>query len=99
MQEWGLPALHNNEYTTLSPVLSERQLRLSLRQVFEIYHSDMKERGTSKRAYVGIRRSDGQNSFTMPAPNPETPAEFKRLYVQPVKEFLEQHSIPYIVRK
>ena len=62
MQEWGLPALHNNEYTTLSPVLSARQLRLEMRQVFEIYHSDMKERGTDKRAYVGLRRSDGQNS-------------------------------------
>lgn len=99
MQEWGLPALHNNEYTTLSPVLSDRQLRLRLRQVFEIYHSDMKERGTSKRAYVGVRRSDGQNSFTIPAPQPETPEEFKRIYTQPVKEFLEQHSIPYIVRK
>lgn len=99
MQDWGLPALHNNEYTTLSPVLSDRQLRLSLRQVFEIYHSDMKERGTSKRAYVGIRRSDGQNSFTMPAPNPESPEEFKRIYAQPVKKFLEEHSIPYIVRK
>ena len=48
----------------------------------------MKERGTSKRAYVGLRRSDGQNSFTMPAPNPESPEEFKRLYAQPVKEFL-----------
>jgi hypothetical protein len=99
MQEWNLPALHNNEYTTLSPVLSERQLRLSLRQVFEIYHSDMKERGTKKRAYIGIRRSDRQNSFTMPAPQPETPEMFKRIYAQPVKKFLEQHSIPYIVRK
>ena len=63
MQEWGLPALHNNEYTTLSPVLSARQLRLEMRQVFEIYHSDMKERGTDKRAYVGLRRSDGQLHF------------------------------------
>ena len=99
MQEWNLPALHNNEYTTLSPVLSERQLRLSLRQVFEIYHSDMKERGTKKRAYIGIRRSDRQNSFTIPAPQPETPEMFKRIYAQPVKKFLEQHSIPYIVRK
>lgn len=45
MQQWGLPALHNNEYTTVSPVLSERQLRLEMRQVFEIFHSDMKERG------------------------------------------------------
>lgn len=99
MQDWKLPALHNNEYTTVSPVLSERQLRLEMRQVFEIFHSDMKERGTTKRAYVGLRRSDEQNSFTIPAPNPETPAEFKKIYSTPVKEFLEQHSVPYIVRK
>lgn len=99
MQEWGLPALHNNEYTTLSPVLSARQLRLEMRQVFEIYHSDMKERGTDKRAYVGLRRSDGQNSFTLPVPAQNAPEEFKKIYDQPVKEFLEQNSIPYIVRK
>lgn len=99
MQDWGLPALHNNEYTALSPVLSERQLRLEMRQVFEIYHSDMKERGTDKRAYVGLRRSDGQNSFTLPTPANNAPEEFKKIYDQPVKEFLEQNSVPYIVRK
>lgn len=99
MQEWGLPALHNNEYTTLSPVLSARQLRLEMRQVFEIYHSDMKERGTDKRAYVGLRRSDGQNSFTLLAPTQNAPEAFKKIYDQSVQEFLEQNSIPYIVRK
>lgn len=99
MQEWGLPALHNNEYTTLSPVLSARQLRLEMRQVFEIYHSDMKERGTDKRAYVGLRRSDGQNSFTLPAQTQNAPEAFKKIYDQSVQEFLEQNSIPYIVRK
>lgn len=99
MQAWGLPALHQNEYTTLSPVLSERQLRLEMRQVFEIFHSDMKERGSKKRAYVGLRRSDGQNSFTLPEPTGNSAEEFKQIYDQPVKEFLEQHSVPYIVRK
>lgn len=99
MQAWGLPALHQNEYTTLSPVLSERQLRLEMRQVFEIFHSDMKERGSEKRAYVGVRRSDGQNSFTLSEPAGNAPEEFKKIYDQPVKEFLEQHSVPYIVRK
>lgn len=99
MQEWGMPALHNNEYTTVSPVLSARQLRLEMRQVFEIFHSDMKERGTSRRAYVGLRRNDHQNSFTMAAPQPETPEAFKKIYGMPVQKFLEEHSIPYIVRK
>lgn len=99
MQQWGLPALHNNEYTTVSPVLSERQLRLEMRQVFEIFHSDMKERGTTKRAYVGLRRSDRQNSFTIEAPQSNAPEYFKRVYDMPVKKFLEEHSVPYIVRK
>lgn len=99
MQAWELPALHQNEYTTLSPVLSERQLRLEMRQVFEIFHSDMKERGSEKRAYVGVRRSDGQNSFTLSEPAGNAPEEFKKIYDQSVKEFLEQHSVPYIVRK
>ena len=99
MQQWGLPALHNNEYTTVSPVLSERQLRLEMRQVFEIFHSDMKERGTTKRAYIGLRRSDRQNSFTIEAPQSNAPEYFKRVYDMPVKKFLEEHSVPYIVRK
>lgn len=99
MQQWGLPALHNNEYTTVSPVLSERQLRLEMRQVFEIFHSDMKERGTTKRVYVGLRRSDRQNSFTIEAPQSNAPEYFKRVYDMPVKKFLEEHSVPYIVRK
>lgn len=99
MQDWGLPALHNDKFTTLSPVLSERQLRLEVRQVFEIFHSDLKDRKNGKRAYIGLRRSDGQNSFTMDAPNPETPEEFKKLYAMPVQQFLEAHHVPYIVRK
>ncbi len=99
MEEWGLPALNNNKFTTLSPVLSERQLRLEVRQVFEIFHSDMKDRQNGRRAYVGLRRSDGQNSFVMDAPHPVTPEEFKRIYSLPVKEFLEKEHVPYIVRK
>lgn len=96
MKEWGLPALNNNKFTTLSPVLSERQLRLKVRQVFEIFNSGMTSLENGKPAYVGLRRNDGQNSFTLPN---YTPAEFRDIYDQPVKEFLEQHHIPYIVRK
>lgn len=96
MEEWGLPALNNDKFTTLSPVLSERQLRLEVRQVFEIFNSGMKDRKTGKPAYVGLRRNIGQNSFTTAKHSPE---EFKQLYDQPVKKFLEQNHIPYIIRK
>lgn len=96
MEEWSLPALNNDKFTTLSPVLSERQLRLEVRQVFEIFNSGMKDRQTGKPAYVGLRRNIGQNSFTTAKHSPE---EFKRIYDQPVKGFLEQNHIPYIIRK
>ena len=99
MRAWQLPPLHNTEFTTVSPVLSERQLRLSVKQVFEIFHSDMQNRESGKRAYVGLRRNDRQNSFVIDAPQGDTAAEFVSLYVQPVQEFLDQHGIPYIVRK
>lgn len=99
MHAWQLPPLHNTEFTTVSPVLSERQLRLSVKQVFEIFHSDMQNRESGKRAYVGLRRNDRQNSFVIDAPQGNTAAEFVSLYAQPVQEFLDQHGIPYIVRK
>lgn len=99
MKAWQLPPLHNLEFTTVSPVLSERQLRLSVKQVFEIFNSDMKNRESGEPAYVGLRRNDRQNSFVIDAPKGDTAAEFVKLYAQPVQEFLDQHGIPYIVRK
>ncbi|KRL94598.1 hypothetical protein [Limosilactobacillus equigenerosi] len=99
MQAWGLPALHNAEYTTLSPALSERQLRLKVKQVFEIFHSEMKNREHKSESYVGFRRNDHQNSFVLDAEVEWSPEKFVRLYDMPVQDFLDQNSIPYIVRK
>ena len=99
LQKWGLPALRNREFTTLTPALSERQLRLKVRQVFEIFHSEMTGRHGEKDVYVGVRRNDGQNSFVIDAPKPNKPETFVKLYDQPVQEFLENHGIPYILRK
>ncbi len=99
MQAWGLPALHNNDFTTLTPALSERQLRLKVRQVFEIFHSDMQSRHGDKEVYVGIRRNDRQNSFVLPAPQLNTPDAFVKWYDTPVQTFLEDRGIPYLVRK
>lgn len=98
--DWGLPALHNNEFTTVSPVLSERQLRLKVRQVFEIFHSDMKDRKNHDDVYIGLRRSDHQNSFTMHGPSGHDRAQkFVALYDEPVGKLLTDLNVPYIVRK
>lgn len=98
--DWGLPALHNNEFTTVSPVLSERQLRLQVRQVFEIFHTDMKDRKGKGDIYIGLRRSDRQNSFTLQGPSGKDRAKkFVEMYDEPVKQLLADLNVPYIIRK
>lgn len=98
--EWGLPALHNNEFTTVSPVLSARQLRLKVRQVFEIFHSDMKDRKGKDDVYIGLRRNDHQNSFTLHGPSgKDRSKKFVEMYDQPVEKFLADLNVPFIVRK
>lgn len=100
LADWGLPALHNDRFTTLSPVLSQRQLKLSVKQVFEIFHSDMQDRQGHKDVYIGIMRSDQQNSFVMPAPaGKNRPQKFVEIYDQPVEKFLDSIKMPFILRK
>ncbi|EEU29923.1 hypothetical protein HMPREF0501_01388 [Limosilactobacillus coleohominis 101-4-CHN] len=98
--EWGLPALHNNEFTTVSPVLSARQLRLKVRQVFEIFHSDMEDRQGHDDVYIGLRRNDHQNSFTLHGPAGKDRAQaFVKMYDEPVEQLLKELNVPFIVRK
>ncbi|TPR12165.1 IpaB/EvcA family protein [Apilactobacillus timberlakei] len=99
--EWGLPALHNTEYATISSVVSERQLNLNVQQMFEIFHSEMHESNTNRRAYVGFNKSDDQNSFVVPAPTgmDDSPAYFKKLYALKVKDLFKELKMPYIIRK
>ncbi|WP_283679309.1 IpaB/EvcA family protein [Lentilactobacillus sp. Marseille-Q4993] len=99
LKEWQLPPLHNTEFTTLSNVLSQRQLNLSVRQQFEIFHSELMVKDTNSRAYVGFNKSDDQNSFVLEAPaNVDVAEFFKQTYDKTVKELLEELKMPYILR-
>ncbi|KRM11333.1 IpaB/EvcA family protein [Paucilactobacillus suebicus] len=99
MADWGLPALHNNEFTTLSGVFSERQLRLEVRQLFEIFHSDMTDKNNNQKAYIGLMRGDRQNSFVIEPPKGKTDTFFKDTYDKTVQELLTEINMPYSVRK
>ena len=99
MIAWNLPELQALEFATLTPVLSERQLRLPLAQVFDIKHTEMTDRNTEKSAYVGLSKSEGQNSFVISAPDENQPEFFKALYQTPVREVLEQIGQPFVVRQ
>lgn len=100
LEAWHLPALHNTEFTTLTSVLSKRQLGLSVKQIFELYHSDMHEKTTQRRGYVGFNRSDEQNAFVLPSPAPkeDTPDYFTRIYSMTVEDLFKELKMPYILR-
>lgn len=66
IQAAGFAPLDNAEFVTVPPVLSSRQLRLSLNQVFELKHSAYRDRATKKPAYVALGKGDGQNAFVLP---------------------------------
>lgn len=101
LKDWKLPALHNTEFTTLTSVLSERQLGLKVKQLFEIYHSDLVEVNSNTKGYVGFNRVDDQNSFVLANPkgNQDDPAFFKAVYDKSVKQLFDDLKMPYIVRK
>ncbi|WP_204121559.1 MULTISPECIES: IpaB/EvcA family protein [Levilactobacillus] len=100
LEAWNLPALHNTEFTTLTSVLSKRQLSLQVKQIFELYHSDMHEKTTQRRGYVGFNHADEQNAFVLPAPAPkdDTPEYFTKIYSMTVEELFKQLKMPYILR-
>ena len=66
LSEWNLLPMHLNDFITITPVLSERQLRLETSALFEFYHTPWQENLTFKSAYVGRFKVDGQNSFILP---------------------------------
>lgn len=100
LQQWGLPALHNNQFTSLSPVLSKRQLRLEVAQVYDIYHSEMTERDSKRRAYVVLDKNDQQNAFVLPSPKGEYSSDqMLKFYHQPVEDLLKSQNVPFILRK
>ncbi|MHA8110634.1 IpaB/EvcA family protein [Lactobacillaceae bacterium Melli_B4] len=100
LKDWGLPPLNNKDFTTITSVLSERQLNLEVRQLFEIFHSELQETTTNRRAYVGFSKVDDQNSFVIPAPTgkDDSPEYFKRIFGLTVEELFKELKMPFIIR-
>jgi hypothetical protein len=101
MKAWGMPELHSSEFATLSSVFSQRQLRMQVRQVFEVFHSEMKDKNTGERAFVGLNRNDHQNAFVIAVPEDVTKGStewFKQLYDMTVEELFDSIAMPYSMR-
>ncbi|GMA69600.1 hypothetical protein GCM10025879_08460 [Leuconostoc litchii] len=98
--QWGKPTINAKEYVTVTSVLSKRQLELPVNQVFTIFHSEMTDYQTQKTAYVGLSKTDTQNSFVVSPPENEAdkPDFFKELYALKVSDLFRKLSLPYIER-
>ena len=99
IEQLGYQPTNDQEFATLSPVLSKRQLRLTLDQVYQIKHSGYRDRETKQPAYVAMGRSDDQNAFVLPlSENATTPEAFQQLYQQPLNDVLAQYQLDYTIR-
>lgn len=98
LEDWGMVPMHLNEFATLSVVLSERQQRLQVKQLFEIVHSPLTENLKFKDAYVGRWKNDGQNSFVIADPGKKAAQTFVDYYEMPVTQFLSQLGIEFMTR-
>lgn len=98
MKSWDLPELNAKEFCTVTPVLSERQMRLKVNQVFEIKHVPYVNRTTKTAAFVGLGKQNKQNSFVLAVPGDATPDFFKETYNLTVKELFDQLQQPFTLR-
>lgn len=100
LETLGFAPTNLQQLLTLTPVLSERQLRLEVRQVYDILHSDhLLANDTHEMAYVGIGKSDQQNAFVLSVKaQAATPEYFQKIYDQSVQSFLESIEMPYSIR-
>jgi len=98
MIAWDLPELHNQEFTTITPVISKEEAKLSVSEVFGIRHVDLLKHDTKATAFIGEQKSSGQNSFVLNAPADETAEFFKEIYAMSVEELFTQLKQPFTIR-
>lgn len=99
LEAWKLPKMYLNTFATLTPVFSERQLKLEVRQLFDIMHSEFKSNVNFASAYVGIQKNDQQNAFVITVPrNADSKEVILRTYDMTVLELMETIKMRFIVR-
>ncbi len=95
----GYQGMHFHTFLNITPVISKRQLRLSLNQVYQIKHSEFKNRATGKDAFDLIAMNDGQSIATLNLdPAKVTPEFYKAFYQHTIEEVFKGEDIKYLIR-
>lgn len=95
----GYQGLHFHTFLNVTPVISKRQLRLSLNQAYQIKHSEYKNRATGKDGFALIAINDGQSVATLNLdPSKVTPEFYKAFYQYKVQDVFDEQGIKYLIR-
>ena len=95
----GYESMHYHEFLNVTPIVSERQLRLNLNQTYNIKHSAYKNRATKDDAFVLIAINDGQSVATLNFDSTKVNPEFYKAYYQrTLKETFVKNGIKYQLR-
>lgn len=92
------PFLPLNDFVLIEPVVSPRQLRLTLGQVFQIKHSKLKDLKTNERALILVELTDQQNSAILRFNHELSSEQYRKIYQLNVQEFLQMQQINYYLR-
>lgn len=95
----GYQGMHFHTFLNVTPVVSKRQLRLSLNQVYQIKHSEYKNRATGRDGFALISINDGQSVATLNLdPNKVTPEFYKTFYQYTVEQVFKEQGTDYLIR-
>ncbi|EKK20130.1 hypothetical protein B808_696 [Fructilactobacillus florum 8D] len=100
MRTWKLAELHLTDFAMITSVFSKRQLQLQVKQVFKLYHSELKDKESGTRAVVGFALADDQNSLVLAGPStPSAGRQFiQENYEKTVSELFNELKLPYLLR-
>lgn len=99
LETLGYVAMDHSGFAVLTPVFSQRQLRLAVNQTLEILHSEYQDLTTGQRAYVAVGKNDRQAAFVFKhLPKEMSPEQFRLLYERPLQDVLTAEKITYAIR-
>lgn len=95
----GYQGMDYHDFLSITPVVSNHQLRLNLNQFYQIKHTAFKMRDTHQDAFSLLAINDGQSvaalGFNV---DKVTPEFYKEFYQQTVQDMFEVNNIDYVIR-
>lgn len=95
----GYAQLSLPDFVVVPPVLSQRQLRLELTQLYTLNETSLNVDGDDLTGYVAQGNTDEQTAFVLTLPSDAASADaLQALYQRPVKDVLDEFELTYSER-